>query len=125
MTTEQVKAEKLHPSSIQASIQQALQGMGLADSFKEKKKLDAFYTVNEMPDEVQVKQVHRVDFNPIGDRISIVPVHDIHYGAHNCNKLKFQAFLDYIEDSEDTYMLSVGDLIENATKTSVGMGVYE
>lgn len=118
-------AMELHPSSIEASIQQALNGMGLADSFQQKKKLDAFYAVNEMPDEVRMKEIHRVDFNPAGDRISIVPVHDIHYGAENSNKLKFQAFLDYIEATEDTYMLGVGDLIENATKTSVGMGVYE
>jgi hypothetical protein len=117
--------EIIQPLSVEDAVKKTLQGMGLSESFQNTAKLDAFYAINEMPDEVNMKQIHRVDFTPKGDRISIVPVHDIHYGSHNANKLKFQAFLDYIEKTEDTYMLGVGDLIENATKGSVGMGVYE
>lgn len=112
-------------STVELAVRSTLEGMGLGDALKEQKNLDAFYAVNDMPDEVQMKQVLRHDFDPAGDKISIVPIHDIHYGARNSNKEKFQAFLDYVLNTPDTYAIGLGDLIENATKSSVGMGVYE
>jgi hypothetical protein len=84
-----------------------------------------------MKDEVQEKlpQIHRFDGIqhplPTGDCIHIVPLHDIHLGAMNSNVAKFQAYVDFILNTPDTYTIGLGDLLENATKCSVGMGVYE
>ena len=115
----------LDDMAVRNAIRGALDSLGLQELFKEKEKMDEYRRVSSMPDEVKQKEVHRVDFNPVGEKISIVPIHDIHYGAYNCNKDKFKAFIDYILNTEDTYTIGLGDLIENATKTSVGMGVYE
>lgn len=112
-------------TTVESAVQAALQGIGLGDTLKQQQKLKDFYAIGNIPDEVRMKEVVRHDFNPVGDRISIVPIHDIHYGALNSNKKKFKAFVDYILNTEDTYTIGLGDLIENATKGSVGMGVYE
>lgn len=110
---------------IEELVKSALQGMGIDKLVREKQELESFYKINQMSDEIKMKQVSKHKFETDADKISIVPVHDIHYGSLNCNKEKFRAFLDYILSTPDTYMIGLGDLIENATKTSVGMGVYE
>lgn len=85
----------------------------------------------DIQDEVRPKQVQIVRFDgemlpkPKGDRVSIIPINDIHYGALSCNREKFEAYVDYILNTDDTYTIGVGDLIENATKFSVGMAMYE
>ena len=118
--------------NLHEAIMQALKGMGInPESIKKQHELDRFYQIGEMPDEVRPKQVHVHRFDdaqhpaPVGEYISLVPIHDIHLGAINSNRAKFQAYVDYILQSPDTYTIGIGDLIENATKCSVGMGVYE
>lgn len=112
-------------ANVEQAVLDALAKLGLNDTVVESKKLEQFYEIGRMPDEIQEKQVHRVDFSPKGDRITIIPIHDIHYGSVNSNKDKFRAYVDYILRTPDTYTIGLGDLIENATKTSVGLGVYE
>jgi hypothetical protein len=113
------------------AVTAALKQMGLDESVKQANRLDRFYEIGELPDEVREKQVHVHKFDgvqhvsPVGNRISIVPLHDIHLGAINSNKAKFEAYVDYIVNTPDTYTIGLGDLIENATKCSIGMGVYE
>lgn len=85
--------------------------------------LDEFRSIGligEKPKEILVKQ-----FKPRGDRISIVPITDSHYGARNCNIEKFKAYLAYIMRTPDCYAIGLGDYMENATRTSVGLGMYE
>lgn len=113
------------------AVLDALKQMGLEETLKQHNRLDKFYQIGELPDEVQQKKVNVIRFDgkefaaPQGDRISIVPLHDIHLGAINSNKDKFKAYVDYILNTPDTYTIGLGDLIENSTKCSVGMGVYE
>lgn len=119
------------------AVKNALKDLGLDEKVKQANRLDRFYEVGDLPDEVREKAVHVVRFDgvtpffgrtypvPQGDRISLVPLHDIHLGAINSNVKKFEAYIDYILNTPDTYTIGLGDLIENATNTSVGMGVYE
>lgn len=93
---------------------------------------DTFRQVGrDKPAEMVPKRARIIRFDgcdlpvPKGDRISLVPLCDIHYGALTCNRPKFEAYLEYILKSDDTYCFTVGDLQENATKTSIGRGVYE
>lgn len=125
-------SEEKQPVGVHDAVIKALKDMGLdAEKIKKASQLDRFYQIGEMSDEIQIKDVHVVKFDgvqfpmPSGNHISIVPVHDIHLGAINSNKAKFKAYVDYILNEPDTYTIALGDLIENATKCSVGMGVYE
>lgn len=118
-------------TSLHGTVMDVLKDMGMDEKVKQVNRLDKFYEVGDLPDEVKEKKLHVHKFDgvqhplPEGDRISIVPIHDIHLGAINSNVKKFQAYIDYIESTPDTYTIAIGDMIENATKCSVGMGVYE
>lgn len=65
----------------------------------------------------------RKDFtedNPI-----IVPYADVHWGSPHCNS---NLWLDNLQESwenKNHYLLLVGDLLEAATRTSIGGGIYE
>jgi hypothetical protein len=54
----------------------------------------------------------------------IVPLGDMHYGAKNCDVKEFKKTIKKIADL-DAKVILMGDLIDNASKTSVGAGVYE
>ena len=49
---------------------------------------------------------------------------DVHYGSPQCDTKRFLAQLDYCLKN-GLYVLLMGDLIEMATRSSVGAGVYE
>jgi len=70
------------------------------------------------------KLIYR-NFKPDSDCIRLIPLGDVHYGARNCAKQKFLDTIDFIKNTKDTYMLGMGDLLENATRYSVGSGVYQ
>ena len=52
--------------------------------------------------------------------IKIYPIADVHLGAIECMEDKWQKFLSMIAKNENAYLIIAGDLIQNATKTSVG-----
>jgi predicted MPP superfamily phosphohydrolase len=54
----------------------------------------------------------------------VVFLGDVHYGSPQCDVGKFQAMLDYCLKKR-IYVLLMGDLIEMATRDSIGAGVYE
>ena len=49
---------------------------------------------------------------------------DVHYGSPQFDEPRFLAMLDWCERNE-LYVILMGDLLETATRTSVGSGVYE
>lgn len=51
--------------------------------------------------------------------ITIVPISDVHLGARECMEQEFMAFISEIEKQPDTYVLLLGDLLNNCTRTSV------
>lgn len=57
------------------------------------------------------------------DRQSLVPIGDVHLGADNWNEELFKKTLSYAKTNNSLIIL-MGDLIENANKFSVGAGVY-
>jgi len=62
----------------------------------------------------------------LGDKpITIIPISDIHLGNKGCNIDKFEQVLKFISDTPDCYTILLGDQTETATKTSVGLGLYE
>ena len=59
------------------------------------------------------------------EKINIIPISDIHLGHKCCNKEKLLEIIKFIEKKPNTYTVLLGDQCECATKTSVGMGIYE
>ena len=49
---------------------------------------------------------------------------DVHYGSNNCCVDKFRAMVDYCL-KEKIYVLFMGDMLEAATRYSIGSGVYD
>ena len=61
---------------------------------------------------------------PKREDITIIPVSDVHIGAQECNMAAWQSFCKSLVDVPNTYIVIVGDIVNNATKTSVS-NVYE
>lgn len=52
------------------------------------------------------------------DYIDIVTLADLHFGDVNCDIERFKYWVDYIKNTENTFCILNGDLINNATKSS-------
>jgi len=59
------------------------------------------------------------------ERICVVPLSDVHYGARAHNLKRFKSYLDWIAANDDVYTFLNGDIIENAIDGSIGGAVYE
>ena len=69
------------------------------------------------------------DFTPIihrleGRPVKLYPIADVHLGAKEADVRGFEKFLKRIESETDSYIVLVGDLINNATRNSVS-SVYD
>lgn len=56
---------------------------------------------------------------PEREDITIIPISDVHLGARECMEQEFVAFINSIEKQPNTYVLLLGDLLNNCTRTSV------
>lgn len=67
-----------------------------------------------LPDSILI--THK--FPPKQD-ITIFAVADVHLGAKECMEQEFMKFIKMVEETPDVYLILVGDLLNNATKSSV------
>lgn len=51
--------------------------------------------------------------------ITIVPLGDVHFGSQECMEDEFLDFLKMVKATPNVYLVLLGDLIDNATKTSI------
>jgi len=58
------------------------------------------------------------------DYAEVVFLGDVHYGSPQCDVPRFKAMLKYCFDKKISILL-MGDLLEMATRDSIGAGVYE
>lgn len=58
------------------------------------------------------------------NELKLIPFGDWHYGAKNCDVRKIKKTIKYIKESNAQVIL-MGDLMENASRYSVGAGVYD
>ena len=56
---------------------------------------------------------------PNREDITIIPVADVHLGAKECDEEKFFDFLNLVKETPNVYLALAGDLINNATRSSV------
>lgn len=61
---------------------------------------------------------------PHKDYAEVIFIGDAHYGSPQFDKPRFLAMLDYCL-KQKLYVFLMGDLIELATRHSVGAGIYE
>lgn len=104
---------------IKKSVEQAMQELGLDYNepiFEDIIKL-------RKSSEAREKKVNIVEYS--GEMFQLVPFGDLHLGSINCNKDLVQTTVDYILEKDYRHTIFMGDLAENATKVSVGLGVYE
>ncbi|MDI3312420.1 MAG: metallophosphoesterase [Thermoanaerobacterium sp.] len=58
--------------------------------------------------------------------IFILPIGDVHFGSKNYNEKYINQVRRFIDKNKNrTRIILMGDLLENATKSSVGRGVYD
>lgn len=69
-------------------------------------------------------EVDSVSRNFNSDKILLVPLGDVHLGSPTCNIEKFEKALAFIERT-DCWVVLMGDLMECASKNSVGAGWVE
>ncbi|AOQ24693.1 hypothetical protein MTAT_20380 [Moorella thermoacetica] len=70
------------------------------------------------------KQVYVHNLKPASGVVRLIPLGDIHLGLKSSRLDVFKRFLDYLL-ANDCYTICLGDQVENATRTSVGLGMYE
>lgn len=70
------------------------------------------------------KHVYTRSFNPEQGKITLIPIGDAHLGHANAETQMLQDLIQYIVDTPDCYVIVLGDMLENATRTSVGMGIF-
>lgn len=61
---------------------------------------------------------------PTNEGITIIPVSDVHLGAQECYEKDWDKFCRDLLDRKNTYIVLVGDLVNNGIKSSV-TNVYE
>jgi UDP-2,3-diacylglucosamine pyrophosphatase LpxH len=88
--------------------------LGVLDEFKIMNKQD-----QPKPKGIITKQL--TQNNPA----YILALSDVHLGSLLCNKEKFQKTVNFIESHRDVYTILLGDLAETATRSSVGLGIFE
>lgn len=77
-----------------------------------------------------MSEVHKVDeivndklltfnFPEEWEEMEILPVNDVHIGDVKTDIRLFRAFLKYVQEKPNRYVMLIGDVINNATKSSV------
>lgn len=61
---------------------------------------------------------------PSGQDITIIPIADVHLGARECMEQEFISFINSIASRDNVYICLLGDLLNNAVKSSVS-NIYE
>lgn len=51
--------------------------------------------------------------------ITIYILADVHFGSKECKEKEFMDFIDMVKNTPDAYIIIVGDILNNATKSSV------
>lgn len=60
--------------------------------------------------------VHNMDTT---EDITVIPLYDVHFGARECMEDEFREFLQMVENTPNVYLILGGDLVNNATRSSV------
>ena len=63
--------------------------------------------------------------NETANEIQLVPFGDLHYGDKSCNINRAKETIDWVRTHENARVILMGDMLNSATKTSVGAAVFD
>lgn len=108
------------------AIKDFLDTIGQEKLYNESATLERFYkTQPAMSYNVPSKKVAKVVLPKEFDRGVIVPLYDVHLGSKNCFKELFLKTVNFIHSTPNCYTLLGGDLMESATRQSIGLGMID
>lgn len=107
--------------SFDEKIQQVLEELGMVENYMKHTQAQDKYK-QLIANQNDSKKAECFIFSPRTDKVSLIPLYDIHNGLKGCNEDKLDAFLRLILDTEDMYTFLGGDVCEVATKQSPGNG---
>lgn len=58
----------------------------------------------------------------LNDKVRILNIGDVHLGDHNCDRKLLERTIEYVFDTDDTFWISTGDVLNCATTHSVSSG---
>jgi hypothetical protein len=105
--------------SIEVNLQNALSKIH-GQSYYER-----FAEINRVETRVNRKHANIVNLKNVNEPVTLIPIADIHLGSKNCNVEKLKKALSLVYDMPNCYTILLGDQTETATKTSIGLGIYD
>lgn len=111
--------------SVKEQVLAALKEFGISTLMEKSTALEDFYAIGRLPNTTREKPFFTFDLKTTTDKATVIPLTDIHLGSKFSLVDKFKAYIDYILRTPNTYAVVLGDVMENATKTSVGLGMFE
>lgn len=111
--------------SIKEEVQRVLKELGIVSAVQDSKALEKFYAIGRLPSQTEEKRFYTFDLKTTSDKATVVVLTDVHRGSKHSLRDKFMKYIEYVATTPNTYAIVLGDMMENATKTSVGLGLYE
>lgn len=103
-----------------------LEEIGLGDEYNPSGDVNKFFSLQpKMSEKVKEKDIVKWSFAPESGRILIVPLYDVHTGSKSMFRDLFERTIEYIYETPDCYTILGGDMLESATRQSIGMGIFE
>lgn len=87
--------------------------------------IERFREINRQDDTGQQPHFVRARLTPADGRAHLVSINDVHLGHKAALRSKMESYVQFILDTDGVYALGLGDVIENATRDSVGAGQFE
>lgn len=114
---------------IEEAVQKALEQLktNVGDGVANDTSLEDFYTVRDSYKR-RGKKIYTYEFNEEIHKkngLVLIPITDVHLGSRHSNVAYFKAFVKHILDTPNAVTILNGDLAETATKSSVGMAMFE
>lgn len=114
------------PRLIDESIQEFLSDIGRENYYSPSGSIDKFFSLQQtMKEKVKEKDIIIKEVFAEEDRAFMVPLYDVHVGAKSCFKELFLKTVEFIDKTPNCYTVLGGDLLESATRQSVGLGIFE
>jgi UDP-2,3-diacylglucosamine pyrophosphatase LpxH len=107
-------------------IKEIMTALGLEDQYSPGGALaDYFVTQQSTREYTSSKQVITRHVDIDGECIGILPISDVHLGLRTCKEEDFVRFVNLIDMTPNLYTVLMGDVAESATRTSIGLGMYD
>jgi len=105
--------------TLEEQLKSILNQLGYSNEYRPS-PLERYLTFEQGGGEDKEVYVHGAE----GD-LYLLPLGDMHLGSKYFNRELFEQYLNFIAETENCFTVLLGDQIENATKTSVGLGLFE